>query len=88
MLHPDADRPETGWELTADERDRKARALSAHASQAETLDNFPPGREAVRPAPAYDISRPPPPGETHYDRYGWTLTGAGWRARATESGEA
>ena len=81
-FHSDPDRPETAWTLTAGERDRKARAFDAHASQRWILDNFPPGREALRRAPAYDFARPPPPGEAHYDRYGWALTSAGWRARA------
>lgn len=81
-FHADPQRPETAWTLTPAERDRKARAFDAHASQRWILDNFPPGREALRPAPAYDFSRPPPPGEAHYDRYGWPLTSARWRARA------
>ncbi len=85
-FHPDPGRPETAWELSPDARARKARAFAAHASQADTLANFPPGREAVRAAPAYDFTEPPPPGETHYDRYGWPLTGAAWRARAAGGG--
>ena len=80
-FHADPDRPETAWKLTPAERDRKARAFAAHASQRRILDNFPPGRERLRTAPAYDFTRPPPSGEPHYDRYGWALTGDVWRAR-------
>ena len=81
-FYPDPARPETAWALAPAERDRKARAFAAHASQRRILDNFPPGREALRAAPAYDFTRPPPPGEAHYDRYGWPLTSAAWRERA------
>ena len=81
-FHPDPARAETTWELTAAERARKAAAFAAHASQRRILDNFPPGREALRAAPAYDFTDPPPPGEAHYDRYGWPLTSAAWRERA------
>ncbi len=81
-FHPDPDRPETAWTLTAVERERKARAFDAHTSQRWILDNFPPDREALRRAPAYDFAQPPPPGEALYDRYGWPLTSAAWRARA------
>ena len=81
-FHRDPDRHETAWTLAAAERDRKARAFDAHASQRWILDNFPPDRERLRRAPAYDFTRPPPPGEALYDRYGWTLTSAVWRARA------
>lgn len=85
-FHPDPTAPETGVTLTADERRRKVRAFAAHASQAPVLANFPPEREAWRPAPAYDFARPPPPGEAHYDRYGWELTSARWRERAVAAG--
>ena len=81
-FHPDPDRSETAWDLTPAERDRKARAFAAHASQTRILDNFPPDVERMRPTSVYDFTRPPPPGDPLYDRYGWSLTSAAWRARA------
>ena len=81
-FHPDPTASETAVTLTTAERERKARAFAAHASQAGVLANFPPEREAWRPAPAYDFAAPPPSGPPHYDRYGWPLTGAAWRERA------
>ncbi len=84
-FHPDPSAPETAVTLTADECARKARAFAAHASQAAVLADFPPEREAWRPAPAYDVAAPPPCGEAHYDRHGWPLTSAAWRARATRA---
>lgn len=84
-FHPDPDHSETAWDLTPAERDRKARAFAAHASQTRILDNFPPGVERMRAAPTSDFTRPPPPGDPLYDRYGWALTGVAWRARARAS---
>ena len=81
-FHPDADRPETSVALTVDERALKIEAYAGHATQAQTLAHLPPEREAWRLAPAYDFTRPPPPGEALYDGYGWALTSAVWRAKA------
>lgn len=81
-FHPDPAAPEFHVLLAPEDRVRKAAAFAAHASQAATLANFPPGEERWRPAPRYDFSRPPPPGAPLYDRYGWALTGSAWRARA------
>ena len=83
-FHPDPERPPTTWTLSAEERGRKARAFAAHASQGDILRNFPPLCEQMRRAPAYDFRQPPPPGEAHYDSYGWPLKSAAWRACAAE----
>lgn len=66
--------------LAADMQELKCRALAAYASQAGVLSWFDPRIERYRTAPTYDFSRMPPPGSALYDRFGWDMTAAKWRA--------
>lgn len=78
--------PEIELLPSAAEIELKRRMLAAHASQAETLAAFPPGRERFRAAPRADFSRAPHAGELYAERMGWmrgeefrSLTGAALR---------
>lgn len=79
---PEPDRPSTAPEPQPEAVARKQAALACHVSQAAITAWFDPAREAYRPAPAYDFSRPPPPGASIYDDWGWALTSERWRAAA------
>ena len=79
---PDPDCPETVICLSPEEQRAKAEALACFATQAETLAQFGLETERLRPAPAYDFTRPAPPGAALYERWGFTETAADWRAHA------
>lgn len=81
-FYPDPNRPAVTVVLEQAERARKVAALAAYATQSETLAQFPTDREAYRLAPTYDFTRPPPPGQALYDRWGWAMTSEVWRAHA------
>lgn len=71
--------------LTPAERDRKCAMLERFASQREVLAPFPVEREQLRPASAPDFRRPPHEGPLHYERFGWPLDGARFRALAARA---
>lgn len=73
---------ETRLLLNQKERDRKARMLACYASQEAVLRDFPLQPERLRPAPAYDFTRPPHAGPLWYECLGWPLTGEQWRENA------
>jgi LmbE family N-acetylglucosaminyl deacetylase len=79
---PDPAYPERTRPFAAGDTDRVEAALAAHASQASVFDDWRPSVERWRAAPTYDFTRPPPPGEYLYDRFGWAVTGERWRAAA------
>jgi hypothetical protein len=56
----------------------KTHALAAFASQAEIIAEFPLHIEEYRVAPAYDFSRPPPPGRFMYDWLDLGVSGEVW----------
>lgn len=60
----------------------KRRLLDCHASQQAMLRLVPLDAERFRPAPAYDFTAPPHPGELLYEHFGWGPDGATWRASA------
>ena len=70
------------------ERDRKARMLGAHRTQAATLRDFDVDREEFRRAPTYDFLRRPHDGPLLYERHGWTLDWPSWCARVADAGTA
>jgi N-acetylglucosamine malate deacetylase 2 len=74
--------PERVIPLDARQLTRKRAALAEFATQKEVIAAFPVDPERLRPAPHYDFTRPPPPGDVLYDRFGWKLTGEIWRQRA------
>jgi LmbE family N-acetylglucosaminyl deacetylase len=83
-FHPGGAGPEQVYLLRDAEFAAKQAAVAAFATQAEVTAWFiDPGQERLRPAPDYDFTAPPPCGEALYDGWGWTLTSATWRERAS-----
>ena len=74
--------PERTRSFTPADAARVEAALAAHASQRTVFDDWRPRVERWRAAPRYDFARSPPPGACLYDRFGWTITSADWRAAA------
>jgi LmbE family N-acetylglucosaminyl deacetylase len=87
-FHDDPDRPAVVARLGAGERAAKAAAIAAFRTQPWLPRVFPVGEEAFRSAPDYGFGEPPPPGECHYDSYGWAMTSARWRGLARDATEA
>jgi LmbE family N-acetylglucosaminyl deacetylase len=83
-----ADQPVTTIELSAADRLRKRRMIGCFTSQHHLLAGFNTEVERFREAPKYDFARPPHPGELHYERLGWSVTGELWRRLAREALEA
>jgi LmbE family N-acetylglucosaminyl deacetylase len=82
VFWPEAGCPERVIPLNARQLARKRAALAEFATQKDVIAGFPPDPERLRPAPRYDFSRPPPPGDVLYDRFRWSITGESWRQRA------
>ena len=68
--------------LTEAERARKQAMFGCFRTQARTLKAFGTDQELFRPAPLYDFTTPPLPGRLNYEHWGWSMTGARWRALA------
>ena len=83
-----ADRPVTTIELGAADRLRKTPDDRLFTSQRDLLAGFDTEVERFREAPKYDFARPPHPGELHYERLGWSITGEIWRRHARAALEA
>lgn len=75
------------FDLTPAECDLKRRMMACHATQGATLSSFALDRESFRRAPDYDFTALPHGGDLLYERHGWNLDRAGWRAavRAAEA---
>jgi LmbE family N-acetylglucosaminyl deacetylase len=69
-------------ELSPNQRERKRKMFSAHASQKLVLSSFGTDRERFRKAPDYDFSRPPHEGKLWFECMGWPMTAEQWRALA------
>lgn len=82
VFWPAADCPELALPLDSRQLARKRAALAEFATQKDVIAAFEATPERLRPAPRYDFTRPPPPGEVLYDRFGWRMTGELWRQRA------
>ncbi|HVS78109.1 MAG TPA: PIG-L family deacetylase [Steroidobacteraceae bacterium] len=82
LFWPAADCPESAIALGERQLARKRAALARFATQKDVIAAFPLSPERLRPAPRYDFTRPPPPGEVLYDRFRWRITGESWRRRA------
>jgi LmbE family N-acetylglucosaminyl deacetylase len=80
--------PVTTTTLTAADRLRKQRMIDCFVSQRDLLVGFGVEVERFREAPDYNFLRPPHPGEFHYERLGWGITGAIWRDHARAAFEA
>lgn len=68
---PGGDSGATVLALTADERALKRRALALYESERGNLRHIDIAREAFRPLPAHDYTRPAHPGPLFYARYRW-----------------
>lgn len=73
---------EVAMELDDTERSRKRAMLAAYATRRETLAAFRIDVERLRVAPRYRFGAPPHGGRLHYERYGFPIAGATWRAFA------
>jgi LmbE family N-acetylglucosaminyl deacetylase len=71
--------------LSSEETLRKADMMDCYRSQRIVLKSFPLGTERLRPAPAYNFSRPPHRGRLWYECMGWPMTGKRWRKLATQA---
>jgi LmbE family N-acetylglucosaminyl deacetylase len=80
--------PITTIELTSADRLRKRRMIDRFTSQRDLLAGFETEVERFREAPDYDFAQPPHPGELHYERLGWSITGEAWRSHARGALEA
>lgn len=81
LPHPDAG-PVATVELDEAEREVKRRMIDCHATQRGLLAAFPLDAERFRRAPRYDFRLPPHAGRLNYERWGWSMTGEGWRRLA------
>ena len=82
VFWPVAGCPERVVPLDTRQLARKQAALAEFATQKDVIAAFPVNPERLRPAPRYDFTRPPPPGDVLYDRFRWRVTGESWRQRA------
>lgn len=82
VFWPAAACPERAIPLSARRLARKRAALAEFATQKDVIATFPLDPERLRPAPRYDFTQPPPPGEVLYDSFRWRVTGELWRQRA------
>lgn len=82
VFWPAADCPESELPLERRQLARKRAALAEFATQKDVIALFPASPERLRPAPRYDFTRPPPPGDVLYDRFHWNVTGDSWRRQA------
>lgn len=76
---------EVRFELSPAQRDLKQRMFDCFTSQRHVLADFRIDQEAFRPAPSYDFSQPPHPGQLHYEQFDWGVTGHRWRELAAEA---
>jgi LmbE family N-acetylglucosaminyl deacetylase len=77
--------PVTTIELRSADRVRKRQMIDCFTSQRDLLAEFATEVERFREAPDYDFLQPPHPGELHYERLGWSITGEIWRRHAEEA---
>jgi LmbE family N-acetylglucosaminyl deacetylase len=74
--------PVTTIELGSADRLRKRRMIDCFTSQHGLLAGFATAVERFRETPNYDFLQPPHPGELHYEKLGWGITGELWRRHA------
>jgi LmbE family N-acetylglucosaminyl deacetylase len=73
--------------LVLGERERalKQRLVDGFLAQRRVLADFPVEVERLRPAPAYDFTRPPHAGLLYYEQFDWGLDGIRWRTLAAQA---
>ena len=84
FLHPDL-ATEIRFELAGEDHMRKRQMIGEYVSQRLVLENFPLEAERIRPALAYDFSKPPHEGKLWYECMGWPLEGKRWRELAVSA---
>jgi hypothetical protein len=62
--------------------------LDCFATQRQVLAAFPVGTERLRPAPRYDFTKAPHPGQLFYENFPWGMTGERFRQLAAEARDA
>lgn len=72
-------------QLSVKEASCKRAMMKAYRSQWRVLQSFEIGSELIRPAPAYDFTRPPHSGKLWYECLGWSMTGDRWRCLARQA---
>nr|WP_240980425.1 PIG-L deacetylase family protein [Ramlibacter agri] len=68
--------------LTPEEQVHKRALLACHASQEQTLRQYPLDTERFRIAPHHDFLQAPHAGELYYERHPWGMNGERFRALA------
>jgi LmbE family N-acetylglucosaminyl deacetylase len=68
--------------LTDEERRLKRAMFGAYVTQRDILTRFRTETERFRIAPRYAFGAPPHEGRLHYERFGFRMSGAMWRALA------
>jgi LmbE family N-acetylglucosaminyl deacetylase len=79
--HADAGRTVTR-RLDAADQALKRRMFDCHVTQRAVLAPFALAAERFRLAPSYDFGQPPHPGQLHYERQEWGMSGERWRSLA------
>jgi N-acetylglucosamine malate deacetylase 2 len=77
--------PVTTLALDARVRALKRRLVGCFSTQSRVLADFPIDVERFRPAPVYDVTKPPHDGGLYYEQFDWGVDGARWRALAGEA---
>lgn len=77
--------PEEVIVLNDTQRKAKRAAVDEFVTQRPITSAFPLDVERLRSAPRYDFTRPPPPPEVLYDRFGWSMHSTLWRQRAQQA---
>jgi LmbE family N-acetylglucosaminyl deacetylase len=77
-----AESPITTIALSSADRLRKRQMIDCFISQRDLLAGFATEVECFREAPEYGFLQAPHPGELHYERLGWDITGEIWRRHA------
>ena len=76
---------EVRFELTDEQKRSKQRMFECFTSQRHVLADFRIDQESFRPAPQYDFTQPPHPGQLHYEQFNWGVTGHRWRELAAQA---
>lgn len=70
-------------ELTPEQRELKQRLMNCFTTQRSTLQYFSVDVECFRPAPRYDFTNPPHPGQLFYESFDWGVSGKRFRELAS-----
>jgi N-acetylglucosamine malate deacetylase 2 len=71
------------YRLSSSQQARKSRMLASFRTQLQIIKKFSVYDERFREAPGYDFTLPPHDGKLLYECWGWDISGAEWRRRAS-----